>query len=53
LEAELRLLAAQELAAEGQHVEAAEQLGKARAFWVSVGATAYLREADERLAAAS
>jgi hypothetical protein len=53
LQAELRLLAAKALAAEGRHVEAAEQLEQARAFWTSVGATVHLREADELFAEAS
>jgi len=53
LQAEVRLLAAQMLADEGRSVEAAEQLEKARAFWTTVGATAYLREADELFAEAS
>jgi len=52
-QAEIRLVAARVLAAQGHQVEAAEQLEKARAFWSSVGATAYLREADELFAAAS
>jgi hypothetical protein len=53
LQASLRLLAARQLAADGRLVEAEAQLGRARAFWSEVGATAYLREADEVLAAAS
>jgi class 3 adenylate cyclase/tetratricopeptide (TPR) repeat protein len=53
LQAELRLLAARALVAEGRLVEAEQQLELARAFWRRVGATAYLREADEVLAAAS
>jgi class 3 adenylate cyclase/tetratricopeptide (TPR) repeat protein len=53
LQAELRLLTARELAAAGRQVEAAEELERARAFWESVGAIAYLREADEVFAAAS
>jgi tetratricopeptide (TPR) repeat protein len=53
VQAELRLHAARALLAEGRQVEAAEQLEKARAFWSSVGATAYLREADELFAQAS
>jgi hypothetical protein len=39
--------------AEGRLVEAAEQLERARSFWRRVGATAYLREADSVVAAAS
>jgi class 3 adenylate cyclase/tetratricopeptide (TPR) repeat protein len=53
LQAELRLRAARLLVSEGRQLEAAEQLEKARAFWTSVGATSYLREADELFAAAS
>jgi hypothetical protein len=53
LHAELRWSAATRLASTGRLTEAAEQLGKARAFWETVGATAYLREADELIAAAS
>jgi tetratricopeptide (TPR) repeat protein len=53
LQAELRLSAASRLAGAGRLAEAAEQLGQARAFWETVGATAYLREADELIAAAS
>jgi class 3 adenylate cyclase/tetratricopeptide (TPR) repeat protein len=53
LQAELRLRAAADLAAEGRLTEAHAQLERARAFWTSVGATAYLREADAVLAAAS
>jgi tetratricopeptide (TPR) repeat protein len=53
LQAELRLRAARELVAEGRLVEAAEQLERARSFWRRVGATAYLREADSVVAAAS
>jgi class 3 adenylate cyclase/tetratricopeptide (TPR) repeat protein len=53
LQAELRLRAARELVAEGRLVEAAAQLERARAFWRRVGATAFLREADSVVAAAS
>jgi class 3 adenylate cyclase/tetratricopeptide (TPR) repeat protein len=53
VQAELRLRAARELVAEGRLVETAEQLERARAFWRRVGATAYLREADSVVAAAS
>lgn len=53
LQAELRLSAARELAAEGRLAEAEKQLEPARTFWQSVGATAYLRDADELVAAAS
>jgi class 3 adenylate cyclase/tetratricopeptide (TPR) repeat protein len=52
-QAEVRLMAAGALISDGQRVEGAEQLEKARAFWSTVGATAYLREADELFAAAS
>jgi class 3 adenylate cyclase/tetratricopeptide (TPR) repeat protein len=52
-QAELRARAAVDLAAEGQLAEAQAQLKRARAFWETVGATAYLREADELIAAAS
>jgi class 3 adenylate cyclase/tetratricopeptide (TPR) repeat protein len=53
VQARLRLLAARQLAAEGRLADAEQQLNLARAFWESVGAIAYLREADEVLAAAS
>ncbi len=53
LEAELRLSAATTLASEGRIAEAEAQLGLARAFWETVGATAFLRRADELIAAAS
>jgi class 3 adenylate cyclase/tetratricopeptide (TPR) repeat protein len=53
LEAELRLLGASALADEGRLAEAESQLELARTFFHRVGATAYLREADEVLAAAS
>ena len=53
LQAELRLLAARQLVGEGRQAEAALQLDRARAFWTGVGATAYLREADELFAAVS
>jgi class 3 adenylate cyclase/tetratricopeptide (TPR) repeat protein len=53
LQAEIRLRAATELVARGRLAEAEEQLDRARAFWRTVGATAYLRAADELLAAAS
>ena len=51
LQAELRLLAARQLVGKGRQAEAALQLDRARAFWTGVGATAYLREADELFAA--
>jgi tetratricopeptide (TPR) repeat protein len=53
LQTELRVWAARELAAAGRLAEAEAQLERARAFWRSVGAEAYLREADQILAAAS
>ena len=53
LQAELRLRAATQLVAEGRLGEAHAQLERARAFWRTVGATAYLRDADQLLAAAS
>jgi hypothetical protein len=53
MQAELRLLAARQLVAEGRPAEAAVQLERARAFWTGVGATTYLREAEELFAAAS
>ncbi len=53
LQAELRLLAARSLAAVGRLAEAEAQLDLARAFFRKVGATAYLAEADEIVAAAS
>jgi class 3 adenylate cyclase/tetratricopeptide (TPR) repeat protein len=52
-QADVRLIAARTLFADGYPVEAGEQLEKARAFWSAVGATAYLREADELFLAAS
>ena len=53
LQAELRLRAARELVAAGQLDEASRQLECARAFWKSVGATAFLRDTDQLIAAAS
>ncbi len=53
VQAEVRLSAARALLAEGRRAEAVEQLERARAFWTSVRATAYLREAEELFAAAS
>jgi tetratricopeptide (TPR) repeat protein len=46
LQADLRLLAARALAADGKLVDAERQLELARAFWRSVGAIAFLRETD-------
>ena len=53
LEADLRLRAARSLAATARLREAEAQLELARAFFRKVGATAYLAEADEIVAAAS
>jgi len=53
LQAQLRLRAAAMLVTEGRLAEAQAQLESARAFWTSVGATAYLRETDDLFAAAS
>jgi class 3 adenylate cyclase/tetratricopeptide (TPR) repeat protein len=53
IQAELRFRAAESLVAAGLVAEAQEQLERARAFWRRVGATAYLRDADELSAAAS
>jgi class 3 adenylate cyclase/tetratricopeptide (TPR) repeat protein len=49
LEAAVRLRAASALVEEGQRAEAAEQLQKALAFYRSVGATRYIREAEALL----
>jgi class 3 adenylate cyclase len=51
--AEMRLHAARTLAAAGQRAEADVQLRAALAFFRSVGATRYVREAEALLAAAS
>jgi class 3 adenylate cyclase/tetratricopeptide (TPR) repeat protein len=53
LQAQLRLCAARRLVADGRLVEAHEQLERARVFWRTVGATAFMRDADELLVAAS
>ena len=53
LQADLRLRAATQLVSDGRLGEAHEQLERARAFWRTVGATAFLRDADEVLAEAS
>ena len=53
LQAEFRLRAARELVAAGRLDEASQQLERARAFWQSVGATGFLRDADQLIAAAS
>jgi class 3 adenylate cyclase/tetratricopeptide (TPR) repeat protein len=51
--AAVRLRAAQRAAAEGRRQEAAELLAPALAFYREVGASAYVREAEAMLAAAS
>ena len=51
-EADARLRAAEKLVAGGRRPEANEQLGKALAFYRSVGATRYISEAEALLAAA-
>jgi class 3 adenylate cyclase/tetratricopeptide (TPR) repeat protein len=53
LQAQARLRAATQLVSEGRLGEAHAQLERARAFWRTVGATAFLRDADTLLAAAS
>jgi hypothetical protein len=53
LEAAVRLRAARGYTEEGRIAEAEAQLEQARAFWRTVGAIAYQREADEVLAQAS
>ncbi|HEU0305243.1 MAG TPA: adenylate/guanylate cyclase domain-containing protein [Gaiellaceae bacterium] len=53
LEAFARLRAAERLVAEGRRPEADEQLQRSLAFWRSVRATRYVREAEALLAAAS
>jgi tetratricopeptide (TPR) repeat protein len=50
-EARARLRAAQQLAEQGRHKEGEAQLEKALAFYRSVGATRYIRQADALLAA--
>jgi hypothetical protein len=50
-EAWARRRAAERSAAAGRHVEAQEQLRRSLTFWRSVGATRYLREAEDLLAA--
>jgi class 3 adenylate cyclase/tetratricopeptide (TPR) repeat protein len=52
-EAYARLRAAEALLADGRRHEADEQLGRAFAFFRSVGATRYIREGEALLAAAS
>ena len=51
-EASARLCAAEALVREGRRAEADVELNLALAFWRSVGATAYVREAEALLAAA-
>ena len=50
LESLARLRAARRLVAEGRRAEADEQLQRSLAFWRSVGATRYIRQAEELLA---
>jgi class 3 adenylate cyclase/tetratricopeptide (TPR) repeat protein len=50
--ADSRRLWGAQLASEGRHREAEEQLGQALAFYRSVGATRYIREGEALLAAA-
>ncbi|MEJ7793263.1 MAG: hypothetical protein WKF65_14925 [Gaiellaceae bacterium] len=52
-EAYARLRAAEQLVAEGRHAEADAQLEKALAFFRSVGATRYIREAEALLSPAA
>jgi class 3 adenylate cyclase/predicted ATPase len=52
-EAHARLRAARELVAEGRRPEADEQLGRALAFYRSVGAGRYVREGEALLAASA
>ena len=49
----MRLAAARLLVEQGRRAEADEQLGRALAFYRSVGATRYLREGESLLAAAA
>jgi len=53
LQAQMRMRAARSLLDEGRVAEGLQQLERARVFWSSVDATAYLSEADELFAAAS
>ena len=53
LEANVRLLAARNLSAEGRNAEAEAHLTQALAFYRGVGATAAVREGEALLAAAS
>ena len=52
-EADARLRAAEQLVAEGRRAEADEQLQRALAFYRSVGATRYIRQGEELLAASA
>jgi class 3 adenylate cyclase/tetratricopeptide (TPR) repeat protein len=52
-EADARLLAAEKLVGEGRRSEADEQLQRVLAFYRSVGATRYVREAEALLASAT
>jgi class 3 adenylate cyclase/tetratricopeptide (TPR) repeat protein len=52
-EAFYRLCAAEQLVREGRRAEADEQLGRALAFYRSVGATRYVREGEALLAASA
>jgi hypothetical protein len=51
--ARVRLSAAEKLIQDARHAEAREQLDKALAFYRSVRATRYIRQAEQLLAAAS
>jgi hypothetical protein len=48
-EAGARMRAAEQLGAQGRPAQAHEQLGRALAFWRSVGATRYIRESEALL----
>ena len=52
-EADARLRAAEKLVGEGRRTEADEQLQRALAFYRSVGATRYIRQGEELLAASA
>jgi hypothetical protein len=52
-EADARLCAAEKLVGEGRRTEADEQLQRALAFYRSVGATRYVREAEALLTSAT
>jgi hypothetical protein len=52
-EADARLRAAEKLVGEGRRTEADEQLQSALAFYRSVGATRYVREAEALLTSAT